>query len=1164
MDFEKVNKELDELFAENGIGDPEEEPPNEERKINMKRMGNETGKENDETNGKRETVKRETWETVEKQLTWNHQRVLENLGDLLEVVPTSGEVGKQCGENIEWLNSQRDWLEWNLQNCKVATDRKTVKICGLQVDPKECEGLGEVLQTTTVPLSEVRRELGEWKEAMEREYNSLVHETKAIEPIDISQLNQEEIELVPGKLVTVRKAGPNGGKKKCRAVVCGNLLQSDADPSPGNLYASGADGVLIRAVLAHSAQKGWGIGTTDIRTAFLLAPRPKVEGTREVIVVPPKVMCEAGVCGQGERWRVHHALYGFASSPAHWAVHRDKTMSGFQWNVGKDQFFLKRTEEGNFWKIMKKGDQQNPDTCEGHVIVYVDDIMVLAGDSVRESFFGRLTQEWKCSDIETVNQTTWVRFCGFELRRHPDGIGLMVGQKSYTTELLKRHEGIVPRNYPIPRVDPQEVVEPSPSIEDIRRAQAVTGELLWISVRSRPDISYAVSIMSRGVSKYPKKVQELGEHVLGYLSNTVGTCLVYRPCSRDHGFTGTLQVPRHERLLEAFADISFAPQGDKSHQGIIVCMGGSPIQWEASKQAFHTMSTAESELVGYCEAATMLKSTEALLTVIHDAHTVNEPFEKVIYGDNSSALSILTNPDGGWRTRHLRLRSSGLRELLREEPQTWKIRHQRGVDLPADMLTKPIVLVKEWLKFWQFLGFGLDTEDCPGSKKKPSEDSLVIPSPLSGGDDDLGDTKAEVDETKESMSRIAAVVGLAACAIGAGMATSARTKSGCALAAAACAGWLAGEATATSRQRSTVKSENKKDQSKAIGNKKGQEVRENEPTLQQKTIVREDEPAIGEEKTIVREDEPAIGEEKTIVREDEPTVEKREEKATRFTTTCIEKKEKKKEGLGTGLSSGNPQNVGDNPQGCGEDGPRFGLRAFQSRGRVPFGGKDGNMVDMAQQGVMENAPISRQCEAVSQHHCPEGCPIETATPRVKAMSLRHGTAGYGGRAGGEASQGSASESLFGLDGPWTLAQYQEKPPKKSQDQWGFIEHNGKQYWVKTHFNPRKRLFHPLHRSQPMEIQQLQDYRVTLMFPMEGKGPAKKQVDKWMDQHRVTGEAWVGYTFFEMKAKYQAESHVETTPWIPEGTTSKGWSGKEAPQRKSHGGERWMDLWWRST
>ena len=30
-----------------------------------------------------------------------------------------------------------------------------------------------------------------------------------------------------------------------------------------------------------------------------------------------------------ERWRVHNALYGFNSSPAHWAVHRDQTMSTF-------------------------------------------------------------------------------------------------------------------------------------------------------------------------------------------------------------------------------------------------------------------------------------------------------------------------------------------------------------------------------------------------------------------------------------------------------------------------------------------------------------------------------------------------------------------------------------------------------------------------------------------------------------------------------------------------------------------------------------------------------------------------------------------------------------------------------------------------------------------
>ena len=66
------------------------------------------------------------------------------------------------------------------------------------------------------------------------------------------------------------------------------------------------------------------------------------------------------------------------------------------------------------------------------------------------------------------------------------------------------------------------------------------------------------------------------------------------------------------------------------------------------------------------------------------------------------------NPDGGWRTRHLRLRSSCLRELLKSEPQNWKVRHQKGTDLPADMLTKPILLQREWIKFWHLLGFHVD------------------------------------------------------------------------------------------------------------------------------------------------------------------------------------------------------------------------------------------------------------------------------------------------------------------------------------------------------------------------------------------------------------------------------------------------------------------------
>ena len=110
------------------------------------------------------------------------------------------------------------------------------------------------------------------------------------------------------------------------------------------------------------------------------------------------------------------------------------------------------------------------------------------------------------------------------------------------------------------------------------------------------------------------------------------------------------------------------------------------MQWESCRQPFHTLSTAESELVGYCEAALMMKSIQALMVVLHGPNVDETQFEKIIYGDNSSAIAILSNPDGGWRTRHLRLRSFGLRDLLRHHKESWKIRHQKGVNLIADLL----------------------------------------------------------------------------------------------------------------------------------------------------------------------------------------------------------------------------------------------------------------------------------------------------------------------------------------------------------------------------------------------------------------------------------------------------------------------------------------------
>ena len=165
----------------------------------------------------------------------------------------------------------------------------------------------------------------------------------------------------------------------------------------------------------------------------------------------------------------------------------------------------------------------------------------------------------------------------------------------------------------------------------------------------------------------------------------------------------------------------------------------------------------------------------------------------MVYGDNSSALSILMNPDGGWRTRHLRLRSSCLRELLRDDPQNWKVRRQRGIDLPADMLTIPIVLQREWVKFWHLLGFHVDPEipkygeDSPKTKTKAKNKSAVS-SPASGPENTKEET--EDDLTVKKVKAIVCIAALPTAAMAKQFAADLRLQ--CATKLLWCSNWRSG------------------------------------------------------------------------------------------------------------------------------------------------------------------------------------------------------------------------------------------------------------------------------------------------------------------------------------------------------------------------------------
>lgn len=97
-----------------------------------------------------------------------------------------------------------------------------------------------------------------------------------------------QLEILPAKMVYTRKAGV--GLRRARAVVCGNFQQDQQQ----ELYAGGLDGTQIRAILQVGASRNWSAATSDIRVAFLNAPRRRDK--KLVAMEVPSVFRRLGLC----------------------------------------------------------------------------------------------------------------------------------------------------------------------------------------------------------------------------------------------------------------------------------------------------------------------------------------------------------------------------------------------------------------------------------------------------------------------------------------------------------------------------------------------------------------------------------------------------------------------------------------------------------------------------------------------------------------------------------------------------------------------------------------------------------------------------------------------------------------------------------------------------
>jgi hypothetical protein len=137
------------------------------------------------------------------------------------------------------------------------------------------------------------------------------------------------------------------------------------------------------------------------------------------------------------------------------------------------------------------------------------------------------------------------------------------------------------------------------------------GSLQYLSVATRPDITNAVSQLSRHLSNFDKSHYYAAKGVLRYLKSTQDLALTYYKGSNHHGhFSQTFyngpppdQVKDIKITCYSDADFGGTKLDRRSTTGFVNMFGGVAISWKRQLQPTVALSTLEAEYMAMSKEA---------------------------------------------------------------------------------------------------------------------------------------------------------------------------------------------------------------------------------------------------------------------------------------------------------------------------------------------------------------------------------------------------------------------------------------------------------------------------------------------------------------------------------------------------------------------------------
>ncbi|OMO87828.1 Integrase, catalytic core [Corchorus capsularis] len=299
-------------------------------------------------------------------------------------------------------------------------------------------------------------------------------------------------------------------------------------------------------------------------------------------------------------------------------------------------------------------------------LIYVDDVILAGnnGDKIQE-VKSYLNDKFGIKDLGPLKY-----FLEIEAARSPAGI--VLSQRKYALDILEESgmQGCKPSAFPMEQNHKLRADSNGPII-DAAQYKRLVGRLLYLTV-TRPDLTFAVNVLSQFVSAPRQEHMDAALRVLRYLKKAPGQ--------------GILLSAKGDLFLTAYCDADWGGclTTRRSRIDYFITLGGSPISWRTKRQQVVSKSSAEAEYRAMAVTVSELLWLRWLLTNLQSPQTEPTP----LFCDNQAALHITANPVYHERTKHVEMDCY----FVRERAQSREIAPRKistGAQL-ADIFTKAL------------------------------------------------------------------------------------------------------------------------------------------------------------------------------------------------------------------------------------------------------------------------------------------------------------------------------------------------------------------------------------------------------------------------------------------------------------------------------------------